>query len=519
MHHKNPLRRFAGRSCVLLRGRENCYRRTVISYAFLYLTSATSEHKLTLSSLVDQAEFGRRLLTRHVPCVLLGLFLAACEPSPASRALQERDFVPLAEAPPSTAMPAVAPAVDPAAVEPAAAESGEATATDAEMPAKTTTAEAATVADADTQDEAVTGSITVLNQEIPPGTSTRLTWSPSQVFEGISTATPVLVVNGSQPGPNLCLTAAIHGDELNGIEMVRRVLHELSPDKLRGAVIGVPIVNLQGFRRGSRYLPDRRDLNRYFPGNPDGSSAARIAHSLFNEIIRQCDLLVDLHTGSFYRTNLPQLRADLRYRQVRELTQGFGGMVVLHSEGAPGTLRRAATDAGIPAVTLEAGEPLRLQSSKVSEGVDGIFSLLANTGMIRRVQLLGQPEPVFYESNWIRADHGGVLFGLVRLGQLVEPGDVLGTITDPITNEQNLIYATERGRVLGMAVNQVVMPGFAAFRIGIETDGPPTNSVLAVAEWGQTDINANFAPPQESGEASETEESDGAVSFDPEETS
>jgi len=283
----------------------------------------------------------------------------------------------------------------------------------------------------------------------------------------------VLVVNGHRDGPVLCLTAAIHGDELNGIEMVRRVLHDLDPDELNGAVIGIPIVNLQGFRRGSRYLPDRRDLNRHFPGNPQGSSAARIAHSLFEGIIRHCDALVDLHTGSFYRTNLPQLRADLRYSQIKELTHGFGGIVVLHSIAAPGTLRRAATDAGIPAVTLEAGEPLRLQSAKVNQGVNGIFKLLDTLEMVHRVQLLGRPAPVFYESTWIRADHGGILFTVVRLGQKVAAGDVLGTVTDPITNEQNLLYSPETGRVLGMALNQVVMPGFAAFRIGIETDGPP----------------------------------------------
>ncbi len=361
--------------------------------------------------------------------------------------------------------------------------------------------------------------LTVLGTTVAPGSTMRLTWAASQVFEGVSTATPVLVVNGREAGPTLCLTAAIHGDELNGIEMVRRVLHELEPDKLRGAVIGIPIVNLQGFRRGSRYLPDRRDLNRYFPGNPAGSSAARIAYSLFEGIIRQCDLLVDLHTGSFYRTNLPQLRADLRYRQVREMTQGFGGMAVLHNAGAPGTLRRAATDAGIPAVTLEAGEPLRLQSNKVSEGVNGILSLLTAQGMIHRMQLLSAPEPVFYESTWIRADTGGILFSLVRLGQLVEPGDVLGTVTDPISNEQNLIYATARGRVLGMALNQVVMPGFAAFRIGIETDGPPTDSVIASARWGQTEIGDN--PPPESGAGSKAPESGetDADDTDPEEPS
>ena len=241
--------------------------------------------------------------------------------------------------------------------------------------------------------------IELLGTTVPPGTSQRLMWSASQIFEGVSTEAPVLIVNGRRDGPTLCLTAAIHGDELNGIEMVRQVMHDLDPDKLKGAVIGIPIVNLQGFRRGSRYLPDRRDLNRYFPGNPSGSSAARIAHSLFEKIIRHCNALVDLHTGSFYRTNLPQLRADLRHTKIKELTQGFGGIVVLHSVAAPGTLRRAATDAGIPAITLEAGEPLRLQTAKVSQGVTGIFKLLDTLDIISRIQLLAPPEPVFLPIN------------------------------------------------------------------------------------------------------------------------
>jgi predicted deacylase len=362
------------------------------------------------------------------------------------------------------------------------------------------------------QDEDTPRALELLGETVPAGTSARLTWAASEVFEGVSTATPVLVVNGKRDGPVLCLTAAIHGDELNGIEMVRRVMHEVEPKKLSGAVIGVPIVNLQGFRRGSRYLPDRRDLNRYFPGNPNGSSAARIAHSLFENIVRHCDALVDLHTGSFYRTNLPQLRADLRYQSVREMTQAFGGMAVLHSEPAPGTLRRAAIDAGIPAVTLEAGEPLRLQSKKVSEGVAGIFALLNSQDMVPRVQLLRTPEPVFYESNWVRADHGGILFSVIRLGQEVEAGDVLGTITDPITNEQHLIYASDGGRVLGMALNQVVMPGFAAFRIGIETDGAPSD-ILATSDWGQTEAEGAMTPaadepPAEAGQPTSADDAD-----------
>jgi len=308
----------------------------------------------------------------------------------------------------------------------------------------------------------------LLDTQVPPGTSARLSWSPAEGFAGIAVPTPVLVVNGAKAGPTVCLTAAVHGDELNGIEIVRRVLYELDPQKLSGSVIGVPIVNLQGFRRGSRYLPDRRDLNRFFPGNPRGSSASRIAYSFFHEVIDHCDTLVDLHTGSFHRTNLPQLRADLANPQIATLTQGFGSTVVLHSSGAKGTLRRAAADAGIPAMTLEAGEPTRVQDDAVSHGTKGIMTLLNEMHMYRKVTVWGHREPVYYRSTWVRANQGGVLFSSVALGQRVKRGEVLGTVTDPITNVQTELQASANGRVLGMALNQFVMPGFAAFRLGIE---------------------------------------------------
>ena len=309
----------------------------------------------------------------------------------------------------------------------------------------------------------------ILGTEVPPGTATRLSWEPDQSFEGIAAPTPVLVVNGQTAGPTLCLTAAIHGDELNGIEIVRRVLYEAEPDKLSGALIGVPIVNLHGFHRTSRYLPDRRDLNRFFPGNPTGSSASRIAYSFFNQIIRRCDALVDLHTGSFRRTNLPQLRADLREPTIVELSESFGATVVLHSEGAEGTLRRAAANIGIPAVTLEAGGPMRLQKNAVEHGVKGIETLLNKMQMYSRFTLWGDPEPVFYRSQWIRANGGGLLFSEVELGERVNVGELLGTVTDPITNVRSEIRSPYKGRILGRALDQVVLPGFAAFRIGIET--------------------------------------------------
>ncbi|MFV8782296.1 succinylglutamate desuccinylase/aspartoacylase domain-containing protein [Microbulbifer sp. SA54] len=308
----------------------------------------------------------------------------------------------------------------------------------------------------------------LLGAEVPPATSTRLPWSPNQHFEGVYSATPVLVVNGAEPGPTLCITAAIHGDELNGIETVRRVMYNLNPKTLKGAVIGVPIVNMQGFHRSSRYLTDRRDLNRHFPGDKNGSSASRIARSFFDEVVVHCNAIVDLHTGSFYRTNLPQLRGDLSDPKVVKLTKGFGSTVVLHSDGAKGTLRHAAVAAGIPTVTLEAGAPMVLDELSVSHSVKGIRTLLNQLGMVSKFRLWGEPEPVYYNSTWQRATNGGIIFSKVQLGEFVSKGDVLGTVTNPITNVRKEIRSQYNGRILGMAMNQVVQPGFAAYHIGIE---------------------------------------------------
>ena len=324
------------------------------------------------------------------------------------------------------------------------------------------------LADAVTTAEGQAAPLKLLDAEIMPGTAHRLAWSATELFEGVPVSTPVLVVNGALPGPTLCLTAAVHGDELNGIEIVRRVMHQLAPSKLSGAVIGVPIVNVQGFRRGSRYLPDRRDLNRYFPGNPNGSAAARIANALFNDVIAHCDALVDLHTGSFERANLPQIRADLRNPDVVTLTQGFGSMVVLHSSPTVGTLRHAATLAEIPAVTVEAGGPSQLELTEVKHGVKGIETLLNTLGMVPRKRFWGDPEPVYYRSSWVRADNGGILLADVSLGSTVRKGDLLGTITDPMSNQRTEIFSPYAGRIIGLARNQVVMPGFAAFHVGID---------------------------------------------------
>ncbi|HEY5654772.1 MAG TPA: succinylglutamate desuccinylase/aspartoacylase family protein [Woeseiaceae bacterium] len=352
------------------------------------------------------------------------------------------------------------------------------------------------VAEQATTEAEVVAALDILGTAVMPGTAVRLSWAATELFEGVPVTTPVLVIRGTTPGPVLCLTAAIHGDELNGIEIVRRVMHDLQPDRLSGTVIGVPIVNVQGFRRGSRYLPDRRDLNRYFPGNSVGSAASRIAHSFFNQVIRHCDALVDLHTGSFERANLPQLRADLRNPDVVSIAQGFGSTVVIHGAPSAGTLRYAATRAGVPTVTLEAGGPSQLEPDEVKHGVKGIETLLTTLGMIRKLRFWGDPEPVYYKSSWVRADKGGILISDVSLGTTVRKGDRLGTITDPMTNASSYVVSPYSGRIIGMARNQVVMPGFATFHIGIQTDEPPVPDEYESAEEiiapGASDVDADI---------------------------
>lgn len=318
-------------------------------------------------------------------------------------------------------------------------------------------------------EENLTLSKFILDTEVKPNSSVRLTWNSDAAVGAFSEATPVLVVNGANPGKTLCLTAAVHGDELNGIEMIRRVIFDIDPAKLNGTIVGVPVANIMGFRRNSRYLPDRRDWNRYFPGNTHGSSASRLAHSFFSKIIMQCDALVDLHTGSFHRTNLPQLRADLSDENVARLAQGFGVIAVLNSRGHPNSLRAAAVRAGIPSVTLEAGEPMAMQREVVEEGVLAINTLLAKTGMYGKQKRWNRIAPVYYRSTWVRANQSGILFSRATLGQRVKEGDVLGTVTDPITNARTTIKSPYQGRILGMALDQVVLPGFAAYHIGIQT--------------------------------------------------
>jgi predicted deacylase len=312
------------------------------------------------------------------------------------------------------------------------------------------------------------GPIEFLGRTIQPGSSSRLFLCPGEGFAPESLDIPVFVLHGSRQGPQLCAVAGTHGDELNGVEIVRHATDQIRPDQLAGTFIGVPIVNIHGFRRGSRYLPDRRDLNRYFPGNHEGSLASRMAARLFDKVIRYCDVVVDFHTGSFKRKNLVQIRVDFTHERALELARSFGSGLILHSSGPAGSLRRAAMDAGIIALLYEAGQPARFESEEIAQGIAGLHNLMAALDMLETTTTVQKEQLEFRDSRWVRADAGGIFLTDQKLGDTIWLGDILGTITDPITNSSTRVWSLEHGRILGMAVPQVVLPGFALFHVGIE---------------------------------------------------
>ncbi|WP_426416628.1 succinylglutamate desuccinylase/aspartoacylase family protein [Aestuariirhabdus sp. LZHN29] len=304
----------------------------------------------------------------------------------------------------------------------------------------------------------------MMGKSFAPGIRDTVTWPVS--INSVQFQVPVVVAHGARKGPVMCMTAALHGDELNGIEIARQVIYGLELDSLAGTVVAVPIVNMEGFMKQQRYMADRRDLNRFFPGNPEGVTPARYAHGLFQNVILKCDALIDLHTGSYYRTNLPQLRADLKDERVAEMVARFGGMTVLQSAGNPGMLRNAAVDAGIPAVTMEVGGPLSLDPEAVEYGVKAIKTFFGELGMTRSFRFWSTPQPVFFESEWVLSDYSGILLSKVKLGDKVREGEVIADVINPVTNSNREVVAPYAGTVLGMAVNQFVSPGYVIFRIG-----------------------------------------------------
>lgn len=315
------------------------------------------------------------------------------------------------------------------------------------------------------------GPIEIAGREVWPGQSLRFPYGGETSFESAYLDAPVFAARGKRHGPALCVTAGIHGDEINGTEIARRAFSWIDTESLAGTVIVFPMVNAAGVRNGNRYMQDRRDLNREFPGRSNGSVTAIVANTLFTEITRNCSYLIDLHTGSFARSNHPQIRVSAKNPKALQIAQRFGVDIVMLSEGPSGSLRREVSDAGIPAILYEAGEPSRFDLEQIAAGVRGIESIMAFLGMTDGTVEEVMPESRIYtRTSWVRVPlgAGGYFFPTVELGQNVRRGERLGTIIDPLTDRQTKVEATESGEVLGLAVAQIVLSGYALVHLGVD---------------------------------------------------
>ncbi len=311
--------------------------------------------------------------------------------------------------------------------------------------------------------------------EVAPGTRERIELELPRLYTHTPMHMPVHVVRGRKPGPRLLVSAAIHGDELNGVEIIRRVLRHSALRRLRGSLVAIPMVNVYGIIHHSRYLPDRRDLNRSFPGSAKGSLASRVAHLFMEEVVSRCTHGIDLHTGALHRTNLPQIRGALDNPETVRLAKAFGVPVLLHAALRDGSLREAAADCGVPMLLYEAGEALRFDELSIRAGVRGVLNVMRALSMLPAVRRKGteqMTEPfIARSSRWTRAPASGIVHSHVALGDRVQEGQALGVITHPHGAGPVEIPSRSRGIVIGKSQIPLVHEGEALFHIAQFEDG------------------------------------------------
>lgn len=323
--------------------------------------------------------------------------------------------------------------------------------------------------------EQQTSELIIGGVSIKPGTRKRIELPVAKLFDYTELSIPIEVVRGKEPGPVLFVSAAIHGDEINGCEAIKRLLaKKRTLSQMRGTLIAVPIVNVFGFNRNLRYLPDRRDLNRCFPGSENGSLAGQIAHAFMQEVVSKSTHGIDLHTAAIHRTNLPQIRACLDDKETNRLAMAFGVPVVMNSDIRDGSLRQAAAEIGIPMLLYEGGEALRYEEKVIKSAVRGILSVMESIGMFegKKISIKQRRKEVFVaeSSYWVRAPHSGSLRITKQLGKMVTRGEVLGVISNPYGNEKVQVKARKGGVIIGMAMLPLVNNGDALFHIATFDD-------------------------------------------------
>lgn len=321
--------------------------------------------------------------------------------------------------------------------------------------------------------------IKIGNTVVSPGQRTEIMLPVADLYTSTSLSMPVQVISGRKAGPVLFVSAAIHGDELNGVEVIRRLLKRKITRSIRGTLIAVPVVNVHGFLNQSRYLPDRRDLNRSFPGSAKGSIAARLANLFIKEVVSKAHYGIDLHTGALNRSNLPQIRANLHETETMEIARAFGAPVIIDSNLRDGSLRACAAEIGIPILIYEAGEALRFDETSIRAGLRGIFNVMRHIGMLPPKERRRPVAPVIARSTrWVRASRSGIVSSQVKLGSRVNEGDRLAAISDPIGLRDDIITAPFDGIVIGCSNLPLAHEGDALFHLGSFRDVPRAEDVV-----------------------------------------
>ncbi len=305
--------------------------------------------------------------------------------------------------------------------------------------------------------------------EVAAGARTTVELPVAQLYTHTQLSIPLDIIHGKHDGPVLMVSAALHGDELNGVEIIRRLLRHSSLRSLRGTLIAVPIVNVFGFIHKTRYLPDRRDLNRSFPGTAKGSLAGRIAYLFTENVFHHATHAIDLHTGAVHRSNLPQIRCNLENPGAEQMARAFGVPVILNSPIQNGTLRGYGESRGVPVITYEGGEALRFDEASISAGVRGVLNVMRVLGMIRSQRVRESriiKEPVVARSSqWVRAEQDGVFRPAIGMGTRVRKNEVIGHISDPFGALEIEIIAPFSGIVVGRNNLPLVNEGEALFHI------------------------------------------------------
>lgn len=303
--------------------------------------------------------------------------------------------------------------------------------------------------------------------EIEAGTRATIELGIPSLYTHTALDMPIQVIHGKKTGPVLFLSAAIHGDEINGVEIIRRVLNTKTINRIKGTLIAIPVVNVFGFINQSRYLPDRRDLNRSFPGSEKGSLAARMAYLFLNEIVSKSTHGIDLHTGAIHRENLPQVRAVLDDVETEKMARAFTSPVILNTSIVEGTLREASEKKEISVIVYEAGEALRFDEVSIRAGVRGVISVMRSIGMLPPLKSKRKlVEPIVAQkSSWVRAPQSGILRAVKSLGELVNKDELLGIISDPFGEVEEDILSPSDGIIVGRTNIPLTNEGEALFHV------------------------------------------------------